>query len=65
MEPNTAILIAILLPALATLANVILRDQPNLRDGTTLVAAIATFLVVLSILGQVGNGTTETVVSAT
>ena len=59
MEPNTAILIAILLPALATLANVILRDQPNLRDGTTLVAAIATFLVVLSILGQVGNGTTE------
>jgi multicomponent Na+:H+ antiporter subunit D len=59
MDTNTAILLAMLLPALATVSNLILRDQPNLRDGVTLVAAIATFMLVLAILTQVGNGTTE------
>lgn len=60
MDTNTAILCSMLFPALATATNLILRDQPNLRDGVTLAAAIATFLSVLSILSGVGNATTET-----
>jgi len=59
METNTAIMLSMLIPAGATLTNLILRDRANLRDGVTLAAAIATFLCVLSILVNVGNGTTE------
>lgn len=58
MDTNTAILLTMLIPAGATLTNLILRDQPNLRDGVTLAAAVATFLVVLGILSDVGNSTT-------
>jgi multicomponent Na+:H+ antiporter subunit D len=50
-----------LIPAGATVTNLVFRDQPNLRDGLTLAAAVATFLLVLSILADVGNGTTAPV----
>ncbi|MCB2136437.1 MAG: monovalent cation/H+ antiporter subunit D family protein, partial [Rhodobacteraceae bacterium] len=58
METNTALLLALVLPALGTLGNIFLRDKANLRDSVTLGAAVATFLCVLTILGNVGNGTT-------
>lgn len=59
METYTAILLTMLIPALAVVSNLVLRDQPNLRDGVTLGAAVLTFLVVLGILADIGNGTTE------
>lgn len=59
MDTNTAILFSMLIPALAMFTNLILRDQPNLRDGVTLTAAILTFISVLTILANEGNGTTE------
>jgi len=58
MDTNTAILLTMLIPTFAGVSNLILRDQPNLRDGVTLVAAVVTFLCVLTILGNVGNKTT-------
>jgi len=51
-----------LIPALATVTNIVFRNQPNLRDGITLAAAVATFVTVLTILSNVGNGTTEPLV---
>jgi len=62
VETGTAILLSMLIPFLAVISNIILRDKPNLRDGTTLAAAVATFLVVLKILANEGNGTSETLV---
>lgn len=62
METNTAILATMLIPAAATLTNILFRNQPNLRDGLTLAAAVATFLSVLTILVNEGNGTTEPLV---
>ncbi|NOX74599.1 MAG: monovalent cation/H+ antiporter subunit D family protein [Alphaproteobacteria bacterium] len=62
METNTAILLSMIIPLLAAVSNMILRNQPNLRDGLTLAAAIATFLSVLTILMNEGNGTTEALV---
>jgi multicomponent Na+:H+ antiporter subunit D len=59
LDTNTAILLAMLLPVGATLSNMILRNHPDLRDGATFAAALATFFVVLCILSNVGNGTTE------
>ena len=58
METNTAILLTILIPTAASLTNFVFRNQPNLRDGLTLAAAVATFLSVLNILSNVGNTTT-------
>ena len=51
-----------LLPASAVVTNLLFRSNPNLRDGLTLFAAIATFFIVLNILATVGNTTTETFV---
>ena len=48
-----------LIPTGATVTNIVFRNSPNLRDGLTLAAALATFGVVMSILCGVGNGTTE------
>ncbi len=48
-----------LIPAGAVVTNLLFRDQPNLRDGLTLAASVATFLVVMTILAGVGNATTE------
>jgi multicomponent Na+:H+ antiporter subunit D len=59
LDTNTAILLAMLLPTAATISNLLLRDKPDLRDGATFVAALGTFGVVLCILANVGNGTTE------
>jgi multicomponent Na+:H+ antiporter subunit D len=58
METNTAILASILIPTLAALANMVLRNHANLRDSVTLGAAIATFASVLVILSNVGSATT-------
>lgn len=62
METNTAILLTILIPAFAVVTNLVFRNNPNLRDGLTLTAAVATFLTVLTILSNVGNGTTAPMV---
>ena len=57
METSFAILLSMLLPGAAVLSNMLLRNSPDLRDGLTLGAAIATFMVVLNILANVGNTT--------
>ncbi|MEJ6501137.1 MAG: monovalent cation/H+ antiporter subunit D family protein [Rhodobacterales bacterium] len=62
METNTAIILTMLIPAGSVVTNILFRDRPNLRDGLTLTAAVATFLTVLLILAKVGNGTTEQLV---
>ena len=62
MDTSLAILLSMLLPAAAVVTNLLFRKSPNLRDGLTLGAAIATFLVVLNILATVGNTTTDTFV---
>ncbi|PHQ97107.1 MAG: cation:proton antiporter [Marinosulfonomonas sp.] len=59
METNTAIILSMLIPAGASALNLILRNHPNLRDSVTLGAAFATFASVMTILANVGNGTTE------
>ncbi len=62
METNTAIILTMLIPAGSVVTNILFRNRPNLRDGLTLTAAVATFLTVLLILAKVGNGTTEQLV---
>jgi len=62
VETNTAIILTMLIPAGSVVTNILFRNSPNLRDGLTLTAAVATFLTVLSILATVGNGTTEPMV---
>jgi len=47
----------ILVPLLGVLANWIFAHRPNLRDSLTLVVAIATFALVLTLLSQVGSAT--------
>jgi multicomponent Na+:H+ antiporter subunit D len=59
VDTNTAILLSILIPSLAVGTNLMFRNNPNLRDGLTLAAAVLTFLCVLNILYNEGNGTTE------
>ncbi len=62
METNTAILLTMLIPAGASLGNLLLRNHANLRDSMTLGAAMATFATVLVILSNVGSGTTDPLV---
>ena len=62
METTAALVLSMLIPGLAVGVNLVLRDRPNLRDGLTLAAAIATFAAVLTILYNEGNATTETFV---
>ena len=62
METNTAILLSMVIPFAAVATNLLLRHRPNLRDGVTLAAAVLTFLSVLTILANEGNGTTEPMV---
>ena len=60
METNTAILMSLAIPVLACISNLLHGDErPNLRDGITLIAAIATFGCVLSILINNGGALTE------
>ncbi len=51
-----------LIPAGAAVTNMLFRNRADLRDGITLAAAVATFIMVLTILSNVGNGTTEPLV---
>ncbi|MDG2298588.1 MAG: proton-conducting transporter membrane subunit, partial [Planktomarina sp.] len=60
METSMAILLSMLFPAIAVVGNLIFRKSPNFRDSFTLGAAIVTFLLVLNILFNVGNTTTDT-----
>ncbi len=61
MDTNTAILMSLIIPVLACISNILHGDErPNLRDGITLIAAIATFGCVLSILINNGGAPTET-----
>ena len=43
MATVTAIYLAMLIPALAAVMNIVLRNSPNLRDGMTLAAAVVAF----------------------
>ena len=62
IDTNTAFIVALVLPLIATISNLLHPDsggRNNLRDGITLVAAVLTFLTVLSILIQNGGAPTE------
>jgi multicomponent Na+:H+ antiporter subunit D len=65
VDTNTAILLTMIIPALAVVTNLVFRNAPDLRDGLTLAAAVATFALVLTILFNEGNGTSETFVLLT
>lgn len=61
METSTAILASMAIPFLACVSNMLHgNERPNLRDGITLIAAIATFACVLTVLINNGNATSET-----
>ncbi len=60
MDTNTALLLTMLIPTGAVATNLLLRNAPDLRDLATLAAAVGTFICVMVILANVGNGTTET-----
>ncbi len=62
MDINTLILASMLIPALAMVSNLVLRNSPNLRDGLTFAAAVATFACVLGILSLNGNATSAPMV---
>lgn len=62
METNTAILLSMIVPTVASLLNLVMRNQSNLRDGMTFASALITFGLVLNILINVGSGTTEPMV---
>ena len=47
METSTALMLTMLIPALAVVINLVLRNSPDLRDGLTFLAALATFGAVL------------------
>lgn len=61
MATVTAIYLAMLIPTFAAVTNMVLRNVPNLRDGVTLAAAVATFACVLQVLANEGNTTTQAV----
>ena len=56
MTPENLLITAMVLPLLACIACVLLPKQDNLRDGLTLVAAIALFVTVLAILDAYNAG---------
>lgn len=57
-DPHTIILLTMLVPLLATVTNLVFRNQPNLRDGLTFLAALVTFGLVISLYYQT-NGILE------
>lgn len=64
METLTAIFAAMAIPLLACISNLLHGDsRPNLRDGITFIAALATFGCVLSVLMNEGSviGSTHTI----
>lgn len=61
MDTNTAILASMAIPVFACISNIMHGDErPNLRDGITLLAALATFGCVFSILLNTGGAPSET-----
>lgn len=58
MTPESLLITAMALPLLACIACVLLPNKDNLRDGLTLVAAIALFFTVLKILEAFNAGQT-------
>lgn len=60
METVTAITLAMLLPIAAMAGNAFFARHANIRDGFTLLCAVLTFACVLVVLGNEGNGTSET-----
>lgn len=60
MDTATLLYLTMLIPVVAMAGNMVWADHPNFRDGLTFLCAGLTFLCVICILCQVGNGTTET-----
>ncbi len=60
MQPTTLILLSLVVPAIATAANMALSDNDNWRDGATLVASLVTFalVVALAVSGEYGAAVT-------
>jgi len=56
MSPATLILVALLLPLAGAIGIVLARRQPNLREGVTLVTAVALFACVVQLLAPVLAG---------
>jgi multicomponent Na+:H+ antiporter subunit D len=54
--PESLVTLAVLIPFAGALVIPIFRNQPNLREAVTLVAALALCLVILGLLGPVLNG---------
>ena len=62
LETPVAIFLSMTIPASVVLSNLILRNKPNLRDGLTLFAAIATFFSVNIVFYNEKNVAGETFV---
>ena len=58
-EIQTTILLSILLPVIACLANLVLRDHDNVRDGVTFAISLVTFALVVSLVVATGNASTS------
>ncbi len=61
MDLTPLLTLSMAIPAAAAVMNIVLARHANLRDSLTLLAAIATFGVVLAILAATGNATTAPV----
>ena len=60
IDTSAAIFAAIVLPTAAIIGNLLLARSANQRDGLTFALAVLTFLSVLQVLVNVGNGTSAT-----
>ena len=56
MTPIQLMLAAMILPLLASVSCIVLRDHENLRDGLTLVVSIVLFAIVVSLLQAFNSG---------
>ena len=61
LSVEICIYLSLLFPATAALGNVLLRNQPNLRDGMTFVAAILTFGSVAAVVSGSGASPAESI----
>ncbi|MAB15426.1 monovalent cation/H+ antiporter subunit D family protein [Parvibaculum sp.] len=61
IDGSTGILLAIGIPLIVTLFIAAFSRMPNLRDASSVIAAVLTFLVVLDLLGMVNAGQTPSV----
>ncbi len=58
METSTAIFLSMLIPTVAAFGNLVFKNYDNFRDGLTFVCSLLTFACVLTVLSNVGSGTT-------